>query len=211
MHLELVELLRCPIPHGDSVLVAATAHVESRYIVQGLLGCPVCAAEYPIVDGVTHFGVPAHRAAAAGNVGHEGEEQFMALAAQLGLREGRNTFALVGHSITTANALRDLVAARMLIINPPDLHHANEHIQHAIAVAPIGILSAHTLPLVEDKLDGVAVASGSESLLAHALQALRVRGRLVAPATSAMPNDVRELARDATVFVAEREPKRRRL
>ena len=55
MHIELTELLRCPEPHGDSFLVMSTGEMRGRMVRSGVLGCPVCHHEYPIVQGVVRF------------------------------------------------------------------------------------------------------------------------------------------------------------
>ena len=95
MHLELVELLRCPVAHGPSVLVASADKISNRYVTEGLLGCPECHAEYSIRGGITRFtdartlgdyacavNVPANPIVA----------EPMRLAAQLGLNAGRTVF-----------------------------------------------------------------------------------------------------------------------
>ena len=59
MFVELIESLRCPrhlegaadAPH----LVASTTRSEARHIIDGVLGCPTCNAEFPIVNGVARF------------------------------------------------------------------------------------------------------------------------------------------------------------
>ena len=59
MFVELIELLRCPRPHEEAQLVASASRTEARHIVEGLLGCPVCGAEFRIVNGVVVFDEPA--------------------------------------------------------------------------------------------------------------------------------------------------------
>lgn len=60
MFIELSEMLRCPGPHAVSPLVVATEAMEGRSVRRGVVGCPVCRAEYPIVDGIVRFGAPPH-------------------------------------------------------------------------------------------------------------------------------------------------------
>src|SRR5687768_17771356 len=55
MHIEFIDLLRCPNQHEDSWLVAAFYRMDGRVVVEGKLGCPVCGAEYFIRDGVAVF------------------------------------------------------------------------------------------------------------------------------------------------------------
>ena len=58
MHIELTEMLRCPEPHREDVLVLSTGEVKDRMVRSGLLGCPVCQKEYPIAKGVVNFAGP---------------------------------------------------------------------------------------------------------------------------------------------------------
>jgi uncharacterized protein YbaR (Trm112 family) len=55
MHIELTELLRCPEPHREEMLVLSTGEVRDRMVRSGLLGCPVCHKEYPIARGIVNF------------------------------------------------------------------------------------------------------------------------------------------------------------
>ena len=55
MHIELTEMLRCPEPHREEMLVLSTGEVRDRMVRSGLLGCPVCHKEYPIARGVVNF------------------------------------------------------------------------------------------------------------------------------------------------------------
>lgn len=55
MHIELTEMLRCPEPHAEAFLVMSTGEMTGRMVRSGVLGCPVCGREYPIVKGVVCF------------------------------------------------------------------------------------------------------------------------------------------------------------
>ena len=55
MHIELTEMLRCPEAHEEGFLVMSTGEMLGRMVRSGMLGCPVCGKEYPIVRGVAHF------------------------------------------------------------------------------------------------------------------------------------------------------------
>src|SRR5437879_50508 len=54
VHIELTEMLRCPETHEEAFLVMSTGEV-GRMVRSGILGCPVCRREYPIVKGVVDF------------------------------------------------------------------------------------------------------------------------------------------------------------
>jgi len=56
MFIELTDHLRCPAEHDEAFLVLVPDAVVARGVANGMLGCPVCGAEYPIVAGVAHLG-----------------------------------------------------------------------------------------------------------------------------------------------------------
>ncbi len=58
MHIELTEMLRCPERHEEGYLVMSTGEMLGRMVRSGMLGCPVCGKEYPIVRGVAQFSRP---------------------------------------------------------------------------------------------------------------------------------------------------------
>src|SRR3954452_9680362 len=93
MFIELVDALRCPAGHEERWLVAAPPRMESRHIVDGTLGCPVCKAEYPIRDGVADF----RRGAGYVPTGaaHPSAESAMRLAAMLDLADSQGYAVLL--------------------------------------------------------------------------------------------------------------------
>src|SRR2546429_6121134 len=48
-------MLRCPEPHEEGFLVLSTGEMLGRMVRSGILGCPKCGREYPIVKGVVRF------------------------------------------------------------------------------------------------------------------------------------------------------------
>jgi hypothetical protein len=58
LFIELAEYLKCPVEHEDAYLVLATGAMKGRAIRYGTLGCPVCRAEYLIVQQCVRFGPP---------------------------------------------------------------------------------------------------------------------------------------------------------
>src|SRR5689334_5423026 len=93
MFVELIDLLRCPRPHEDTWLVASAEETASRHILRGALGCPLCGAEYPVVDGVADFG----EAPVAGPAeDHVDADDTMRAAALLGLTAPGATVVLGG-------------------------------------------------------------------------------------------------------------------
>ncbi len=55
MHIELTEMLRCPEPHGEAFLVMSTGEMLGRMVRSGILGCPICRREFPVVKGIVDF------------------------------------------------------------------------------------------------------------------------------------------------------------
>ena len=55
MHIELTEMLRCPESHGEAFLVMSTGEMLGRMVRSGILGCPICRREFPIVKGIVDF------------------------------------------------------------------------------------------------------------------------------------------------------------
>ena len=66
MHIELTEMLRCPEPHGEAFLVMSTGEMLGRMVRSGILGCPICRREFPIVKGIVHFAGSGERGAVPG-------------------------------------------------------------------------------------------------------------------------------------------------
>src|SRR5438093_12576543 len=48
-------MLRCPERHEEGYLVMSTGEMLGRMVRSGVLACPTCGREYPIVKGVANF------------------------------------------------------------------------------------------------------------------------------------------------------------
>jgi len=55
VHIELTEMLRCPERHEEGFLVLSTGEMLGRMVRSGVLACPKCGREYPVVRGVVQF------------------------------------------------------------------------------------------------------------------------------------------------------------
>ena len=117
MFIELVDALRCPVPHEESWLVAAAVRMEARHIVEGTLGCPVCSAEYPIRDGVVDFRRDGGVIAAAHVASHA--ELAMRLAALLNLADAQGFAVLLGEWGAHAHELASIVETPLVVVDPP--------------------------------------------------------------------------------------------
>jgi uncharacterized protein YbaR (Trm112 family) len=195
MFIELVDALRCPVPHEESWLVAAATRMEFRHIVEGTLGCPVCHAQYPVTRGVVDFRREPHTALPPD--APPDEMQATRLAAFLDLTDRTGFAVLLGAWSVHAPLLRGLVETPLVVVDPPEGVEGEPGIS--------GIRCDGVLPLAEGAARGIAVDAGPPARAASAVRATRVTGRLVLPAAEPLPAGVRELARDDAVVVAERE------
>ena len=197
MFIELVDALRCPASHEDSWLVVASHRLVARHVLDGTLGCPVCKAEYPIVDGVVDLsGGGALRGAASEPAS---AEEAMRLAAFLGLDDGLGFATLMGSWGAHALELRGLIECPIVLVDPP----ADIDATPGISI----IRTAGPVPLAAGSTRGIAI--DAEHLHAgrvtSAVRATKAKGRVVGPASLPLPAELRELARDERVWVGERE------
>lgn len=203
MHVELADLFRCMQPHADSWLVLAADHTQRRVVFDGTLGCPVCGAEYRIADGVTYFGTahPVNASAPAEARVHAAtdDEQSMRAAALLHATDASATLGFVGASLASVRAVQGIVPARCIAFDAPDAHDARRW--YAASDAPLAVMVGGSQALARGALSGLWLAPGT---VMHA-EPLRARGRLVASVDRAVPDDFTELARDDTLWVAERD------
>jgi uncharacterized protein YbaR (Trm112 family) len=200
MFIELVDALRCPVPHEESWLVASANRMDARHIVDGTLGCPVCAAEYPIRDGVVDFRRgPANSTVpdVASEPAPPTTEAALRLAALLDLAEAQGFAVLLGTWGAWAHELLTLTELPLVLVDPP----AGMTGAPGISV----VRSAGDLPLAAGAARAMAVDAGNVARMASAVRTTRARGRILAPAFAEVPADVRELARDESEWVGEKE------
>ena len=198
MHVELTDLFRCPGPHRESWLVAAAHRTESRVILDGVLGCPECGAEYAIRDGVARFDErPPPFEHSGGDIDPELPYRVAAL---LNATDGSATLALIGVSAALARAMQSIVPVRCVVVDPPDEASAPSALR--AHDAPLAIIRSHgTLPVAHGALHGVYASVGEPAAFTAAL---RPGGRLVAPASRTVPDGITELARDTRHWVGEK-------
>ncbi len=197
MFLEVTEILRCPRAHDESFVVCVADAMDGRQVARGVIGCPVCRAEFAIVEGVVEFGsaaagrTPEHRA--AGPLTAAAAATFLAL-------EGRGGYVLLAGSVV--RLARDLAAllpgVHLLCVNgPPDVPRENECSYLA---------SPDVLPLRIATVRGVVLGGecAAEPWLAEGVRVLLGGLRLVAEDERASPTGIVELARGAGVLVGEK-------
>lgn len=204
MFIELIDALRCGAAHEESWLVLSATRLEARHVVEGVLGCPVCRTEYPIRRGVVDF-----RAPGRGELGSGAEDSPEAtadpdssgairLAAMMDLSDALGFAVLTGRWCRMADALQAMNdIPPLLLVDPPEDMDMRPGIS--------GVRCGASLPLADGSARAVAIGAGSHRLLGSAVRATRAGGRVVAPASMAVPGELRELARDASWWVAQRE------
>jgi uncharacterized protein YbaR (Trm112 family) len=195
MFIELVDALRCPVPHEESWLVATPSRMIFRHIVEGTIGCPVCRAEYPVSRGVADFRRGAHTALPA--AAPADDAQAARLAAFLDLVDPTGFAALLGRWSVHAPALRAMVETPLVVVDPPDETEG----EPGISV----IRCDGVLPLAPGTARGIAIDEGSDERVASAVLATRPMGRVVAATSVPLPGGVTELARDEAMWVGERQ------
>ena len=194
MFIELVDALRCPVPHEECWLVAAAMRMEARHIVEGTLGCPVCAAEYAIHDGVVDFRRAGSQSVATSSPGDA--EQAMRLAALLDLSDAQGFAVLLGEWGAHAQQLASIVELPIMLIDPP---------ADVVGAPGISVLRCDgELPLAAGAARAMAIDGAAAARVASAVRATRAKGRVLAPVAVALPEEVHELARDETIWVGER-------
>lgn len=202
MFIELLDLLRCPKPHHDTWLVASFRTVSNRFVETGTLGCPVCSAQYPIVDGIADFsgGVTSPSCEQSrSDAGHGREELATRAGAFLDATEPGAVVVLGGVWAYAAEELSSLSEARVLALNPePGVKET----------ATVGLVRvAAEIPLAADSCLGVAVDAWFNSAIVEAaVRVVRPGGRIVGPGAIPPPAELAVLAQDAEYWVARKTP-----
>lgn len=206
MFIELLDILRCVRSHEDSWLVGSFDELVDRHVIRGTLGCPVCGAEYPIRGGVVDF-----RMGAAGGetdaesiaptqdaaTGMPDEAAAWRLAALLDLSEPGGVVVLMGRWAATAPSLESVAAGgQFLLVNASTPVFPFASAIRSEAILPLASGSARAVAY-----DGVDAPGLSTT---EAARVLRAGGRLVAPVAEPVPDQVAEIARDASEWVGER-------
>lgn len=202
MHIEFIDLLRCPRPHAETWLVASFSRMDGRIVVDGRLGCPVCDANYAIRNGVATF-EPADTGPEAistdGNGGGDvSSDDVIRLAAMLRLSRPGMLVLLAGTRAPMSHKLAALTSCRVLTLNA-----VPAAITDSEAVA--SITAGSTIPVASLSLDGVALDSTASQaeFSTDVARVVKPGGRLVAPSSFSLPANFRELARDDSHAVGE--------
>jgi uncharacterized protein YbaR (Trm112 family) len=191
MFIPLVDILRCPHPHDETWLVASIERADNRYIVDGMLGCPNCFAEFPIRGGVVYFSEDVRRPRDV----PPDEAQATRLAAVLDLTEPRMSALLHGEWAAQAQLVRSMSPSQLILLNPPEGMTSGDG---------VSVIVSNVCPFAQQSLDAIAFdPSLSEPTLAALQPSLRRGRRLLAASSVPTPAGFTELARDKDVWVAQ--------
>src|SRR5690348_11398585 len=116
MHIELIDLLRCPKDHEETWLVAALSAVQDRFVIKAKLGCPVCGASYLISNGIADLRIqpgnhPSPHAPSE-------PDDPVRIAALLNLTRPGALAVLEGHHSSVAQSVSEMTETRIMAINP---------------------------------------------------------------------------------------------
>jgi uncharacterized protein YbaR (Trm112 family) len=189
---ELLEALRCPRSHDESHLVVAAGRMVDRHILDGVLGCPTCGAEFRVTDGITQFDMPPRPTPAA-----EADTALgLRLAAFLELTDDKGFALLCGAWGAQLDPVQRVTGTPLVLINPP-LRYGGE---------PAAVLvCGESIPLASSSARAAALDGDmSPPQIASVVNAVRHGGRIIGPAHMPLPAGVTEVARDATLWVGEK-------
>jgi len=187
----LVDILRCPVVHEETWLVASIDRAEDRDLIEGTLGCPGCLAEYPVHDGLVLF----HDDVSRPSYQAPSEAHAVRLAAALDLTDSRMTAVLHGVLGALAPLIVGMSPAQLLLLNAAD---------DIVSGDGISLVRARTAPLAHASVHAAAFDdTASPELIASLVASLRPNGRLVGPTSIAVPSEVTELARDDEIWVGQ--------
>ena len=198
MFIELTEILRCPRGHPESYLVAAPIVMDGRRIVRGVVGCPECRAEFPIVDSVAYFGAPdaSRRGAAGASARPAPEYEAPGLAAFLNLDGPGGYAALVGRAARFGPRMPALIpGVHFVAVNPPAGVVPGEML--SVLESPFG------LPFKSSNLRAVALGADCAGApwLGEAVRVLLPGLRLMVEDERVGGEGLTDLARGAGMFV----------
>ena len=144
MFVELTDVLLCPNAHDQTHCVLTTEEVRGRRVVGGVVGCPICEREYPIVDGVVQFGPDPLL-----KVGSRGDDLTVEempepgdVQALLGLVGAGGYVVLLGSVARLAGELAgSMPGSHFVAVNPPPEVHESESLSVLRAECSIPIRS----------------------------------------------------------------------
>lgn len=149
MFIELTDHLRCPAAHDESFLVLIPETVSGRDVTSGILGCPICSREYPVVAGVAQFGP---QPVSTVTLRDQGDivPDAAAVLSFLSLEGPGGYVTLVGGAVGLAAGLRELLPGVHLVAVNPDAEPAG--------ITGLSVLRSPRFPIKSRSQRGVVLA-----------------------------------------------------
>ncbi len=193
MFIELTDHLRCIADHDEQFVVLLPDRMEGRRVMAGTIGCPVCGATVPVVDGAMDFGGPPPPPTGATNLTAE------AIVALLGLEGPGGFIALLG----AAGGLADQLTARLpgvrfVLINPP---------AGVVGSETTSVVRAGRLPVKAASMRSLVVSADhgvDRGWVGPAVRAVLPGNRVVIEGPSEPDQGLELLARTTDLWVARR-------
>lgn len=201
MFIELTESLLCPEDHAsESHLVVVPEETVERDVRRGVIGCPTCEREYPVVNGVVVFGADPWEAGMVESGDPRTSPDADTLHALLGLTTPGGYVVLLGSATRFADALAPRMSGVHLVgVNPPPGVAAGTRLSL--------LRSPARMPLRSAVARGVVVGSEhcTPTWLDECARVLLRKLRLVALSESASVPGVQRLVAGSGVWIGQRE------
>ncbi len=197
MFIELAELLRCPKQHErDTYCILVPEEVAGRTVFRGVIACPICEDEFPIVDGVADFS-----GGAAPDWVPKPESVVpdpRIIHALVGIESPGGCVVLVGSAALLAEPLADLLDVHFVALNPP----AGLESSRIMSL----FKASRVMPLRSSMARGVVIGGehGREPWLSEGGRVLLSGCRLVALSTKVSVPGVERLAVEHGLWVGEK-------
>ncbi|MDE2719858.1 hypothetical protein [Candidatus Palauibacter polyketidifaciens] len=222
MFLELAEVLDCPDCDESVGLVTFVDRAESRRVVEGRLGCPLCEIEVPIRRGTMRFDLSdaARRATPPAGTEHPAGETApeapLRLAALLGVSDRTGMVVLLGPRLAAHAAaiarLGDRLEVLVWLTDAADRSPSGAAVVEDLVAGVDPLLGAapNRWPIRSGALHGIALAAPIALPLSEITRCARPGARLVvetptpADLDALAASEFTEVASDATVWVGER-------
>ena len=191
MHIELIDLLRCPRDHEETWLVAALNAVQDRFVLEAKLGCPVCGASYSISKGIADLRTDPREAPIA-NLDSD-PEGAVRVAALLNLTVPNAVVLVEGAHASFAQPISDMTECKVIALNP------SGPVNDSVTVATV--LCDARIPFASGSISGVALENAG--LVHDVPRVLRPEGRALLPVTSSIATGLIEITRDGQNILTE--------
>ncbi|MFQ5702607.1 MAG: hypothetical protein ACE5HT_01140 [Gemmatimonadales bacterium] len=201
MYIELAEFLVCPAGSDHHPCVVSSDDMKERSVVVGTVGCPTCKAEYPIVDGIVHFGRDPLLGSDSRSDDMTVEETLDSAVVHplLAIGDSGGYVVLLG---SAGRVVQDLAAqlpeVQLVAVNPPPDVHPFSSLSVLRATATVPLKSAMARGVV------VGVEYSRDDWLAEAVRVLISDSHLVVGGRKVSVPGVAELAVGEGLWVGQK-------